>query len=218
MRKLTVVIVSYNVRHYLEQCLASVRRAARNIDHDIVVVDNSSQDDTVEVLSERFSGEITLIESQHNLGFARANNIAIRQTQSQYVLLLNPDTIVAEDSLEQVVEFLDSHPKAGGAGVKMYNADGSLARESRRGLPTPWVSLLKMLGFSRKYYMSRLSWDEPGKIEVMSGALIERQITYVDRDYSNILGDLCRERGICTTNQYSKDDFFGMIVSIIERI
>ena len=168
--KLTVVIVSYNVRHYLEQCIDSVQRAASNIDHEIYVVDNASADDTVVSLRQRYADQITLIESHRNLGFARANNIAIRQSDSEYVLLLNPDTFISEDALSQVLTFMDEHPKAGGVGVKMHNADGSVARESRRGLPTPWVSLLKMLGFSRRYYMSHLSWDEPGRIDVMSGA------------------------------------------------
>ena len=178
MKKLTVVIVSYNVRHYLEQCIVSVQRAAQDIDYEIYVVDNASVDDTVSYLHERFGSGINLIESQNNLGFARANNLAIRQSQSEYVLLLNPDTFVAEDALHLVLDFMDHHPKAGGVGVKMHNADGTLAPESRRGLPTPWVSMLKMLGSSRRYYMSHLSWDEPGRIEVMSGAfcMLRREV------------------------------------------
>ena len=170
MKKLTVVIVSYNVKYYLEQCIASVLAAAQDIDYEIYVVDNDSKDDTVHHLHRRFGEQITIIESQHNLGFARANNIAIRQTESEYVLLLNPDTFISEDSLRQVLDFMDQHPQAGGVGVRMLNSDGSTARESRRGLPTPWVSFQKMLGFSRRYYLSDLSWTEPGRIDVMSGA------------------------------------------------
>ena len=168
--KLSVVIVSYRVRHYLEQCIMSVERATENISRDIVVVDNHSDDGTVEYLRERFDDRITLVESNHNLGFSKANNIAIRQTDSEYVLLLNPDTFVSEDSLHEVLRFMDGHPRCGGCGVKMHNADGSVARESRRGIPTPWVSLLKMLGFSDRYYMSHLPWDQPAQIEAMSGA------------------------------------------------
>ena len=168
--KLTIVIVSYNVRYFLEQCIVSVQRACKDIEHEIYIVDNDSRDDTVSYISQRFGDQVTLIESQHNLGFARANNIAIRQTESQYVLLLNPDTFVAEDSISRVISFMDEHPRAGGVGVMMHNPDGTVARESRRGLPTPWVSLLKMLGRSERYYMSHLSWDEPAQIEVMSGA------------------------------------------------
>lgn len=168
--KLTVVIVSYNVRYFLEQCIISVQRACKDLEYEIYVVDNDSSDDTVDYITRRFGDAITLIESQHNLGFARANNIAIRQTESQYVLLLNPDTFVGENSIRTVIDFMDAHPKAGGVGVMMHNPDGTVARESRRGLPTPWVSLLKMLGKSKRYYMSHLPWDEPAQIEVMSGA------------------------------------------------
>ena len=168
--KLSVVIVSYNVRYFLEQCLVSVLRATEGIDHEIFVVDNDSHDGTVDYLKQRFGTRITLIESQHNLGFARANNIAIRQSTGQYVLLLNPDTFVAEDALKTVIDFMDAHPQAGGAGAMMHNADGTLAPESRRGLPTPWVSLLKMFGRSNRYYMRHLPWDAPGRIDVMSGA------------------------------------------------
>ena len=168
--KLTVVIVSYNVRYYLEQCIVSVQRAAKDIDHEVYIVDNASSDDTVTYLQKRFGDSITIIESTQNLGFARANNLAIRQTQSDYVLLLNPDTFIAENSLQMVLDFMDAHPQAGGVGVKMHNPNGTLAPESRRGLPTPWVSLLKMLGFSKRYYMKHLPWDEPGRIDIISGA------------------------------------------------
>ena len=168
--KLTVVIVSYNVCYYLEQCLVSVLRATEGLDREIFVVDNDSHDDTVSYLKQRFGTQITLIESQHNLGFARANNIAIRQSTGQYVLLLNPDTFVAEDAIQTVITFMDAHPRAGGAGVMMHNADGTRAPESRRALPTPWVSLLKMFGRSSRYYMTHLPWDQPARIDVMSGA------------------------------------------------
>lgn len=168
--KLSVVIVSYNVRYYLEQCLASVMKATEGMDCEVIVVDNDSTDGTLDYLKQRIPEDVIFIESNHNLGFARANNIAIRQSQGEYVLLLNPDTFVGEQSIRQVVDFMDAHPKAGGAGVMMHNSDGTLAMESRRGLPTPCVSLQKMLGFSERYYMKHLSWDEPGRIDVMSGA------------------------------------------------
>jgi len=168
--KLTVVIVSYNVRYYLEQCIVSVQKAAEGLNYELFVVDNNSQDGTVNFLTHRFGKDIHIVDCNHNLGFARANNIAIRQTRSDYVLLLNPDTFVGESSIKQMVDFMDQHPKAGGVGVRMHNADATLAKESRRSLPTPWVSLLKMLGFSKRYYMSHLSWDEPAQIQIMSGA------------------------------------------------
>ena len=167
--KLSVVIVSYNVRDYLENCLQSVSRALEGIEGEVFVVDNHSDDDSVEAVRAQYPW-VRLIENQENMGFSRANNIAIREARGEYVLLLNPDTIVEEATLREVLRFMEEHPKAGGAGVMMHNADGSLAPESRRALPTPWVSCLKMLGFTKRYYMSHLPWDQPGRIEVISGA------------------------------------------------
>ena len=167
--KLSIVIVSYNVRDYLENCLQSVSRALEGIEGEVFVVDNHSDDDSVETVRSQYPW-VRLIENQENMGFSRANNIAIREARGEYVLLLNPDTIVEEATLREVLRFMEEHPKAGGAGVMMHNADGSLAPESRRALPTPWVSCLKMLGFTKRYYMSHLPWDQPGRIEVISGA------------------------------------------------
>ena len=167
--KLSIVIVSYNVRSYLEQCLQSVQKALEGIEGEVFVVDNHSDDDSVETIRNHYPW-VTLIENQENLGFAKANNQAIRQSQAEYVLLLNPDTVVAEDTLRGGLTFMDEHPKAGGAGVMMCYEDGSRAPESRRALPTPWVAALKMLGFTKRYYMSHLPWDQPCRIEVVSGA------------------------------------------------
>ena len=168
--KLSIVIVSYNVRRYLDQCLESVQKAVEGIDGtEVFVVDNASPDDTLTVLPDKYPW-VHFIANEENLGFARANNMAIRQSTGEYVLLLNPDTTVAEHTLREAVNFMDAHPQAGGAGVMMHNEDGTLAPESRRAIPTPWVSALKMLGFTRRYYMSHLPWDEPNRIEVISGA------------------------------------------------
>ena len=167
--KLSIVIVSYNVRAYLEECLQSVRKALEGIEGEVWVVDNNSQDDSVETLRRDYPW-VRLVANTENMGFARANNLAIRQSQSDYVLLLNPDTVVEEPTLRGVLDFMDAHPEAGGSGVMMHNADGTLAPESRRGLPTPWVAGLKMLGFTKRYYMSHLPWDQPGRIDVISGA------------------------------------------------
>lgn len=167
-KKISIVIVSYNVRAYLLQCIESVRKALHGIDGEIVVVDNCSSDDTVAEL--RKHPDVRLIANKENVGFARANNQAIRQTESEYVLLLNPDTVVYEPTLRGCLDFMDAHPEAGGAGVRMLTRERNVAPESRRAIPTPWVSMLKMLGFNSRYYMSHLPWDEPCRIEVISGA------------------------------------------------
>ena len=186
--KLSVVIVSYNVRELLTVCIDSVVKAAEGIDSEVFVVDNKSVDDTIEVISRDYPW-VHLINNKENLGFSKANNIAIRQAEGEYVLLLNPDTVVAEGTLRGAIEFMDQHPEAGGAGVRMHNADGTLAPESRRAVPTPMVAARKMLGFTKRYYMSYLSWDEPGQIEVISGAfmLLRRkafdQVGMLDEDF-----------------------------------
>lgn len=194
--KLSVIIVNYNVKYYLDQCISSVLRAfevmkkASSSDSsvneevaEIIVVDNHSADGSVDYLEKRYPQMlypmVRFVRSAHNLGFARANNIAIRQSRGEYVLLLNPDTIVGEDALKASVDFMDAHEDAGAVGVRMLGAQGRRAMESRRGLPTPMVSFFKMLGFCNrwphhrlfgKYYMGYLPWDEPSQIEVVSGA------------------------------------------------
>lgn len=125
--KLSIIIVNYNVKYYLAQCLTSVVRATNGIDSEIIVVDNHSRDGSVEYIEQNFP-KVRCISSIHNLGFARANNIAIRQSRGDYVLLLNPDTIVGESTLKESVQFMDEHLDAGGLGVMMLKSDGEKAR------------------------------------------------------------------------------------------
>ena len=178
--KLSVIIVNYKVKHYLEQCLRSVAEASRGIAVEVIVVDNASGDGSVEYLRERFP-DVTIIASEENLGFARANNLAIRNSHGQYVLLLNPDTIVAEETFSDFISFMDSTPDAGGCGAYMLHTDGSFAPESRRGLPTPFVAFCKMSGLASlfpksrtlgRYYMRYLNENEVNRIEIMSGAFM----------------------------------------------
>ena len=194
--KISVVIVNYNVKYYVGQCIDSVRRALQGIDSEIIVVDNHSRDGSVDYLSK--IEDVRIIESGHNLGFSKANNIAIRQSTAEYVLMLNPDTIVAEDAIRMIIDFADSHPQAGGIGVRMHNDWGTTARESRRGLPSPMTSFYKIIGLSKRlpqhrkygrYYMGWLPWDSPSRIEVVSGAcfLVRRkaldEVGLMDEDY-----------------------------------
>ena len=187
--KLSVIIVSYKVKFYLEQCLLAVKKATAGIESEIYVVDNHSNDGSVEFIAERFP-DINLISSNHNNGFSHANNIAIRQCSGEYVLLLNPDTIVGERSIKEVLKFMDAHPKAGGVGVKMLNADGSCAKESRRGVPTVATSFYKMTGLCAcyphsqrfaHYYMGHLPWDKSAQIEIISGAFCMLRHSALDK-------------------------------------
>ena len=176
--KLTIIIVSYNVRGFLAQCLRSIEKASEGLDVETFVVDNNSSDDTAEYIHEHFPW-VRFMQNSDNVGFAKANNRAIRESESDYVLLLNPDTFIGENVLNQLIAFMDSHPEAGAAGVEMIGADGRFARESRRGVPTPFTSFCKMSGLARifpsshtlgHYYMSYLPQDEANQIEIISGA------------------------------------------------
>jgi GT2 family glycosyltransferase len=188
MKILTIVIVSYNVCRYVDKCLTTVEQALSGINGEVYVVDNNSDDDTMSVLPLKYPW-VHFISNEENVGFAKANNQAICQSESKYVLLLNPDTIIEKDTLIQALALMDARPKAGGAGVMMKNEDGTLALESRRAIPTPWVSALKMLGFTNRYYMSHLPWDKPCRIEVVSGAfcLLRREaldkVGLLDEDF-----------------------------------
>ncbi len=178
--KLSVIIVNYNVKHFLEQCLHAVLNAAKNTDTEIFVVDNHSVDGSCAMVKEKFPN-VVLIENQENFGFSKANNQAIIKSKGEYVLLLNPDTVVEEDTFKKVVEFMDSHPEAGGLGVKMIDGKGNFLPESKRGLPTPAVAFYKIFGLSKlfpksktfsKYHLGFLSKDENHEIEILSGAFM----------------------------------------------
>jgi GT2 family glycosyltransferase len=176
--KLSVIIVNYNVRAYLEQCLRAVVEAMKGIDGDVFVVDNQSTDGSVEMVQAKFPG-VRLIANQVNVGFSRANNQAIRESTAEYVVLLNPDTVVGEDVFEKVLAFMDAHPKAGGLGVRMIDGTGRFLPESKRGLPTPSVAFYKIIGLTRlfprskvfgRYHLGHLAEDRAAPIEILSGA------------------------------------------------
>ena len=187
--KLSVVIVSYNVSHYLLQCLDSLQRAMRGIDGEVIVVDNHSRDNSVALVHQAHP-EVKVIENLHNLGFSKANNIALRQAKGEYALLLNPDTIVADNTIRDCIAFLDLHPDAGAAGVMMLNADGTVAPESRRGVPTPLTSFYKLSGLCRmfprsprfgRYYLGHLPWQTPQQIDIVSGAFCMLRRSVLDK-------------------------------------
>lgn len=147
---ISVVIVSYNVKYYLAQCVLSVERSLLAAGAEIIVVDNASADGSADYIESQFP-KVRLIRNKENLGFARANNLAAGEAKGEYLLFLNPDTIVSEHALGECVAFMDSNPKAGAIGVRMCNSDGSFAPESRRSLPTLSVSFCKMTGLCRLF-------------------------------------------------------------------
>src|SRR5690606_13913442 len=155
MADLTVIIVNYNVSYFLEQCLHSVLRASENMDCEVFVIDNDSVDGSVEMVRQKFPW-VKLIANKENLGFSKANNQAMRIATGRYILLLNPDTLVEEDTFVKSVEFMDSKPDAGGLGVKMIDGKGQFLPESKRGLPTPAVAFYKIFGLSALFPKSKI--------------------------------------------------------------
>jgi GT2 family glycosyltransferase len=177
---LSIVLVNYNVEHFLELCLQSVFSALKDIPSEVWVVDNNSSDGSVEMVRKKF-GSVHLIANSVNLGFSSANNQAIRKANGKYVLLLNPDTIVPEDCFQNCLRFMEKNPDAGALGARMYDGSGTYLPESKRGLPTPWVSFCKAFGLSRlfpnspvfgKYHLSYLDENEVHEVDVLSGAFM----------------------------------------------
>ena len=178
--QLSVIIVNYNVRHFLEQALLSVRKACQGLETEVIVVDNHSVDGSVQMVRDVFP-EVQLIANAHNPGFSVANNQAIHLAKGKYILLLNPDTIVEEDTFRKVMNFMDTHAEAGALGVRMLDGKGRFLPESKRSLPTPWVAFYKIFGFSAlfpkskrfgKYHLTYLSPEQTHEVEVLSGAFM----------------------------------------------
>ena len=153
--KLSIIIVNYNVKYFLEQALLSVRNAIRHIDAEIFVVDNNSVDDSCRMVAQKFPS-VKLIQNKSNPGFSIANNQAIQQSKGEYVLLLNPDTVVEEDTFEKCITFMNTHLDVGGLGVKMIDGSGRFLPESKRGFPSPFVAFCKTFGLSRLFPKSRI--------------------------------------------------------------
>jgi GT2 family glycosyltransferase len=197
--KLSVVIVNYNVCYFLEQALLSVRRAVEKLGQpvEVFVVDNNSADGSVAMVRARFP-EVILIANRDNPGFSKGNNQALRRATGQYQLLLNPDTVVEEDTFRACCAFMDAHPDCGGLGVKMLDGQGKFLPESKRALPTPDVAFYKMFGLASvfpksrtfgRYHLGFLDQDQTHEIEVLSGAFMMLRkealdkIGLLDEDY-----------------------------------
>ena len=187
--KLSVIIVNYNVRYFLEQCLRSVFKALDGVAAEVFVVDNASIDGSVEMVREKFPNAI-VIANTLNAGFAKANNQAIQKSTGDFVLLLNPDTLVEEQTFQKIIHFMDEHPEAGGLGVKMVDGKGVFLPESKRGLPTPFVSFCKISGLSslfkksslfNRYHLGHLDSEQNHSVEILSGAFMCMRKSALDK-------------------------------------
>lgn len=183
---LSIIIVNYNVQYFLEQCLCSVKAAIENIDAEVIVADNNSSDDSVPYLRRQFAW-VRFIALQENTGFARANNIALQQAMGQYVVFLNPDTIIPEHIFQKVIAFAAATPGFGALGVQMIDGSGQFLPESKRAFPGPRSSFFKLCGlaslfprsaFFNRYALGHLSGDGLHEVDVLCGAflLAERKL------------------------------------------
>ncbi|HEX8562961.1 MAG TPA: glycosyltransferase family 2 protein [Flavobacterium sp.] len=182
--QLSVIILNYNVRYFLEQCVLSVQRATANIEAEIIVVDNNSSDESCEVIRSRFP-EITLIQNSENTGFPKGNNIGVAGAKGEFICILNPDTVVAEDTFEKVLAFARTKEELGILGVRLIDGKGKFLPESKRGTPTPFVAFTKISGLYKlsskafgKYYAQHLHEDQSGEIDILVGAfmVMERKL------------------------------------------
>ena len=178
--QLSIIIVNYNVKHFLEQCLCSVQKAILGMEAEIIVVDNNSTDNSLPYLQGRFA-ETRFIANKENGGFARACNQGLAEAKGRYVLFLNPDCIVPEDCFQKCITFLDQHPGAGGLGIKMLDGKGRFLKESKRSFPSPMTSLYKLIGLARlfprsktfsKYHLGHLNENENHEVDVLAGAFM----------------------------------------------
>lgn len=178
--QLSVIIVNYNVKYFLEQCLFSVLKACSNINAEVIVVDNNSNDGSRSLLQEKFPA-VYFLWNTVNTGFSKANNQALQHAKGEYILFLNPDTIVPEDCFEKCIQFFKLHPQAGALGIKMIDGSGNFLKESKRAFPGPLTSLYKLSGLAKlfphsktfsRYHLGNLSANENHEIDVLAGAFM----------------------------------------------
>jgi GT2 family glycosyltransferase len=185
--QLSVIILNYNVRYFLEQCVLSVQKALEGIDGEIIVVDNNSSDDSCAMMKQRFPN-VKLIENKENVGFPKGNNIGVAQAKGEFICILNPDTVVAEDTFKRLLAKSDQLSD-GIIGCKLIDGTGNFLPESKRGIPTPWVAFTKIFGLYKlsnafgKYYAQHLSENQSGEVEILVGAFM-----VMKRDLYNEIG------------------------------
>ncbi len=177
---LSIIIVNYNVKEFLQNLLHSIDKAAQNISHEVIVVDNASDDGSVEFLQKNFP-EVKLIINKQNLGFGKANNLGMKIAKGKYFLLLNPDTLLSENTLQEMIRFLENTPEAGIAGCKILNPDGTFQLACRRSFPGPWTSFCKVTGLSSlfpnskifaRYNLTYLNSNQTYEVDAISGSFM----------------------------------------------
>ena len=178
--QLSVIILNYNVRYFLEQCVLSVQNAISEMEAEIIVIDNNSDDDSVLMMQQRFP-DVKLIVNKQNSGFPTGNNIGVANAKGKYICILNPDTVVAEDTFFKVLAFAEKQTDLGIVGCKLIDGTGNFLPESKRGIPTPWVAFTKIFGLYKifprsrlfnQYYAMHVPENKTGKVSILVGAFM----------------------------------------------
>ena len=189
--QLSVIILNYNVRYFLEQCVLSVQKALEGIDGEIIVIDNNSSDDSCTMIK-KFFPKVKLIENSSNLGFPKGNNSGVTQAKGEYICILNPDTVVAEDTFTKMLNTKNWQLNTGIIGCKLIDGTGNFLPESKRGIPTPWVAITKIFALYKlfpkvslfnKYYAQHLTQNQSGKVDILVGAFM-----FMKRELYNEIG------------------------------
>ena len=197
-KDISIIIVNYNVKDFLLQCLRSIEQASKGLSVETIVVDNNSSDGSVNFLEQLFP-DVKFIALDENIGFGRANNLGFKESSGRYVLILNPDTILEEQTLSKMLKYMDDNPEVGISGCKVLNPDGTFQLACRRGFPTPWASFSKLFGLQKLFPKSKLfarynqtfrSIDETYYIDAVIGAFM-----------------FCRKEVLDQTNGFDPDFF-----------
>ena len=215
--ELSVVILNYNVKFFLELCLISVEKAITDIEAEIIVIDNNSIDGSCDMVSEKFPS-VTLISNLDNVGFSKANNQAVKAAKGEYICILNPDTVVAEDTFVKLLEFAKSKPDLGAIGCKLIDGSGKFLPESKRNIPIVKIALQKMFGNGKNYYANHINENEIGKVEVLVGAFmfmkkdVYNQVNGFDEDYFMYGEDIDLSYKLCKSG--FQNYYFGITTCI----
>jgi GT2 family glycosyltransferase len=189
--KLSVIILNYNVSYFLRQCILTVQEALAGIESEIIIIDNDSKDDSCEIVKKHFPN-IKLIENKENVGFSKANNQGVAIAKGEYVCILNPDTAVAKETFRKALEFAETKKDLGALGIRLIDGTGNYLPESKRNIPSPKVSLYKILGIKSNtfnYYATQLADNETGEVSVLVGAFmllkteVYKKVGGFDEDY-----------------------------------
>ncbi|NCG03870.1 MAG: glycosyltransferase, partial [Bacteroidetes bacterium] len=222
--KLSVVILNYNVKYFIDLCLQSVLAATKNIDAEIIVVDNASVDGSMSWIASQFP-QVKRIQNSENLGFPKGNNIGVQQAKGEYLCILNPDTVVAEDTFTKALEFMERDQQFAIMGPKLIDGSGRFLKESKRGVPTPWVAFTKVMGLYKvfpklfgEYYNMKLPTNQAGKTDVLVGAYMfmktahYRALNGFDEDCFMY----CEDDDLCYRSlQLGKPNFYNPDIRIV---